>query len=114
MKKNEFNANQRFQPDLNEENHEPEGYPLYPENEDVYTKFKKEKRIDPETITQFKEKEIVGTGKEEDSNDDSAVSELEITEAEPDELSGYPEIDEDFYSALGDNDYPDIDENPYL
>ena len=113
MKKNEFNSNQRLQPDLNEEYHDPEGYPLYPVNEDIYTKFKKEKRIDPEAITQYKEKEIVGISKEEDFDADSTGSDLDLNESESDELSEYLEIDEEenLYSDLLDNDNIEMEEN---
>ena len=111
MKKNEFNSNQRLQQDLNEFYRDPEGYPLYPEKEDIYTKFKKEKRIDPEAITQFKENGIVGIGKVEDFNDDSIGSDLDITEIESEDVSGSPEIDEEelFYSTLVDADNVDIE-----
>ena len=116
MKKNEFNSNQRLQQDLNEFYRDPEGYPLYPEKEDIYTKFKKEKRIDPEAITQFKENGIVGIGKEEDFNDDSTVSDLDIADTESENISEYPEIDEEelFFSTLVDADNVDIEKNPDL
>ena len=113
MKKYEFNSNQRLQPDLNEVFHDPEGYPLYPENEDIYTKFKKEKRIDPEAITQFKENGIVGISKEEDFTDDSTGSDLDVDESESENRFKYMEIvdEEDFYSGLVDADNIDIVEN---
>jgi len=114
MKKNEFNSNQRLQQDLNEFYRDPEGYPLYPEKEDIYTKFKKEKRIDPEAITQFKENGIVGINKEEDLNVESTDSEIDIDESESDNRSESMENDdeENFYSGLVDADNIDIEGNP--
>jgi len=114
MKKNEFNSNQRLQQDLNEFYRDPEGYPLYPEKEDIYTKFKKEKRIDPEAITQFKENGIVGINKEEDFNVESTDSEIDIDESESDNRSESMENDdeENFYSGLVDADNIDIEGNP--
>jgi len=114
MKKNEFYSNQRLQQDLNDLFHDPEGYPLYPEKEDIYTKFKKEKRIDPEAITQFKENGIVGINKEEDFNVESTDSEIDIDESESDNRSESMENDdeENFYSGLVDADNIDIEGNP--
>jgi len=114
MEKDEFNSNQRLQPVVNKMYHEPEGYPLYPEKEDIYTKFKKEKRIDPEAITQYKGTEIIGFSKEEIFNDDSTDREFIVDESESDGLSEYLEIDDEeiFYSALVENDKFIIEENP--
>ena len=42
MKKNEYYPIQPFQSDVKINKIETEGYPLYPENEDIYIKFKKE------------------------------------------------------------------------
>ena len=114
MKKNDFNSNQRLHQDLNEFYRDPEGYPLYPVKEDIYTKFKKEKRIDPEAITQFKENGIVGINKEEDLNVESTDSEIDIDESESDNRSESMENDdeENFYSGLVDADNIDIEGNP--
>ena len=114
MKNNESNSNQRLQPDRNEVSYEPEGYPFYPENEDIYTKFKKEKRVDPEDITLIKDTKIVGIRKEDVFNDDSTGSVLDITESE--DVSEYIKIDESeiFYTDLGGDDSHDSVDNPDL
>ena len=113
MKKNIFNSNPRLQRDMNDIFHDPEGYPLYPEKEDIYTKFKKEKRIDPEAITQFKENGIIGISKEEDFTDDSTGSDLDVDESESENRFKYMEIDdeEDFYTGLVDADNINIVED---
>ena len=56
MKKKEPDSNQNLQQMVKKVSYEPEGYPLYPENEDIYSKYKKEKRIDPENVTKLKVK----------------------------------------------------------
>ena len=47
MKNNENITKLLIQAGAIDENGQPEGYPVYPENEDIYNRFKKEKRIDP-------------------------------------------------------------------
>ena len=33
---------------------DPEGYPVYPESEDIYNKYREEREIDPEDISKTK------------------------------------------------------------
>jgi len=113
MKKNENYSNQPIQQDINQEITEPEGYPLYPEDEDIYSKFKKEKDIDPEDITIVKVKEIVGNENEKDFEDDVTGSDLDIPgsdQEEPEEVIGV-EDEENNYFSLGGDDHIDLEED---
>jgi len=113
MKKNENYSNQPIQQDINQEITEPEGYPLYPEDEDIYSKFKKEKDIDPEDITIVKVKEIVGNENEKDFEDDVTGSDLDIPRSdqeEPEEVIGV-EDEENNYFSLGGDDHIDLEED---
>lgn len=110
MKKNgKFNAQSHQR--IVHEKIEAVGYPIYPESEDIYNKFKKEKRVDPDDIT--KEKEIVLKENEMDFIDDFTATYLDITGTdsnETDEVHGM-EDEENRYFILGGNDHLDLEEN---
>ena len=110
MKKNgKFNA-QSHQRIVHEEI-EAVGYPIYPESEDIYNRFKKEKRVDPDDIT--KEKEIVLKENEMDFIDDFTATYLDITGTdsyETDDVHGM-EDEDNRYFILGSNDHLDLEEN---
>jgi len=113
MKKNEPNSNQGLQQVVNKLSYDPEGYPLYPENEDIYAKFKKEKRIDPEDVTKLKVKEFIGNRNEKDFIDDITWKDLDIPEIETVDVADVPDIDdeENNYYSLGGDDHNDLEEN---
>ena len=75
MKTNENKTNQL---DDNELMKVLEGYPIYPENEDIYNKFRKEKSIDPENAIKFIETEKIGLIPEPDFENESFVTDLEV------------------------------------
>jgi len=113
MKKNDNYENQRFQSDADTKNIETEGYPLYPENEDIYIKFKKEISLDPENITRFKEQEIFGKVNEKDFLEDETGNDLDIPGLESDgneDVIGI-EDEENNYFSLGGDDHMDLEEN---
>ena len=113
MKNNENIAKQPFQPGAIVENEQPEGYPVYPESEDIYNRFKKEKRIDPEDITKSKELVIVRKENEEDFSEDVSAIDLDIPEFESDEIEEVAglEDEENSYFSLGGDDHIDLEEN---
>jgi len=113
MKKNDNYENQRFQSGVDIKKTETEGYPLYPENEDIYFKFKKEISLDPENITRFKEQEVFGKVNEKDFSDDETGNDLDIPGLEDDdgeEVIGI-EDEENNYFSLGGDDHMDLEEN---
>jgi len=116
MKNKEPDSNRNLQERVNKLSYEPEGYPLYPENEDIYTKFKKEKRIDPENVSKLKVKEFVGIKNEKDFIDDITWKDLDIPETENLDVADVPDMDdeENNYYSLGGDDHIDLEENQGL
>ena len=102
-------------PDKPEENTLP-GYPVYPEGEDIYHKFREEKNIDPEDITRVKETvkgdsapSVVG----KESNDEVSGIELDVPGSELDdeqENVGNEDEENNYYSIGGDN-HNNLDED---
>jgi hypothetical protein len=95
MKKNEDFSNRFLASVGGEGRNNPEGYPEYPDNEDIYLKCKKEKGIDPEYIPRIKETEIIGDETEKDFDDYVTESDPEIMGLEPDEEDEITEPDDD-------------------
>jgi len=93
-----------------------QGYPIYPDNEDIYRNYQEEKDIDPEDTSKTKEpKKKIKTGKknEKDFDDDVSGSDLDIPGSElDDELENIGSEDEEnnYYSLGGDN-HDDLDED---
>ena len=113
MKNNENIKKLLIQPGTIDENGQPEGYPVYPESEDIYNRFKKEKRIDPEDITKSKELVIVRKDSDEDFSEDVSAKELDVPEFESDEIDEVAglEDEENSYFSLGGDDHIDLEEN---
>jgi len=113
MKKNENDKIQQLLQDVTNENNEPEGYPVYPEKEDIYNKFRKEKSIDPEDIDKTKELVIVRKENELDFSQDIIGSDLDIPEFESDDTEEVTEMEdeENSYFSLGGDDHNDLEEN---
>ena len=96
-------------PKASNEQLEKDGYPQYPENEDIYNKFNKEFDIDPENIS--KNKEIIKieknpTWNEKNFNQDKSGKDLDIPGAELDdeqENIGSEDEENNGYSIGSDN-----------
>ena len=92
------------------------GYPLYPSNEDIYSKSHEEKNIDPEDISRVKESnenEEVGSNNEKNYKDDVSGSDLDVPGAELDDVQEDvgSEDEENNYYSLGGDDHDDLDED---
>ena len=113
MKKNDYYPIEPFQSDVKINKIETEGYPLYPENEDIYIKFKKEINLDPENIAKFKEQEVFGKENKKDFLDDVTGDDLDIPDLADDEIEEVIEIEneENNYFSLGGDDHIDLEEN---
>jgi hypothetical protein len=100
----------------NSQEDDPDGYPLYPETEDIYGKCHKERWINPEDPTKTKELfDIIKTGvnNEKDFIDDVSGSDLDIPGSELDdelELIGSEDEENNYYSLGGDN-HNDLEED---
>jgi len=113
MKKNENDKIQQLLQDVTTEKSEPDGYPVYPEKEDIYNKFRKEKSIDPEDIDKTKELVIVRKENELDFSQDIIGSDLDIPEFESNDTEEVTEMEdeENSYFSLGGDDHNDLEEN---
>ena len=131
MKKKEISKPAR---DTNDNNsNEPEGYPLYPPSEDIYSRYREVKDIDPEDILADKDTRlIIDSTIIPDPNLESDVSSTpelpdEITELEGDfmgldldvpgaelddeqEETGNEDEENNYYSIGGDN-HTDLEED---
>ncbi len=95
---------------------DPKGYPLYPESEDIYSRSKEEKDLDPENLSKTKpvnDSEKRGKNNEKDFSEDQTGEDLDIPGSEDDEQeenSGSEDEENNFYS-LGGDDHNDLDED---
>ncbi len=106
----------------NQNNPEPEGYPLYPPSEDIYSQFEKESEIDPEDPTRAKsnldEIELLEEIDPEIPVDELVENDLLYTDLDvpgsdlDDELEEVGSEDEEnnYYSIGGDNHH-DLEDN---
>ena len=92
------------------------GYPVYPENEDIYNIYLEESDIDPEDILKMKEpgeKNKVRRNPETDLNDEFPIDDLDIPGSELDdsmEIIGSEDEENNYYS-LGGDDHIDLEEH---
>ena len=92
-----------------------EGYPEYPESEDIYGKYHKERSINPEdpARSNFRSDFIrIGKNNEKDFAEDVSGSDLDIPGSELDdelELVGSEDEENNYYS-LGGDEHNDLDE----
>jgi hypothetical protein len=91
-----------------------EGYPVYPESEDIYSKCREERELDPEDISKSKESpEKKIKSNEKDFNDDVSGSDLDVPGSELDdnqEIIGNEDEENNYYS-LGGDDHNDLEED---
>jgi hypothetical protein len=100
---------------INKQGDKLEGYPLYPDNEDIYSKFQKTETIDSDGISshELKENEKIGANTEKEFEGNQSGNELDVPGAELDdqqELVGNEDEENNYYSIGGDR-HEDIDEN---
>ena len=116
MKQKDNNANLSNKQAKNGEEKNLSGYPLYPTDEDIYSKWKEEKNVNPEDISKNKESiknEKIGTKNEKDFNDDVSGSDLDIPGSELDEQqeNSGSEDEENNYYSLGGDGHNNLDED---
>ena len=103
-------------PDKDDSKHEKnlDGYPLYPESDDIFNKYKEEKEIDPEDVSTIK---IVPDRKtkrnEKDFSDDVTGKDLDVPGSELDDQQEDigNEDEENNYYSLGGDDHNDLEED---
>ena len=97
-------------------NDNPIEYPLYPESEDIYNKFKKEENIDPEDISKGKKSgksDNLRTKGEKETNHLASGSDLDIPGSELDDEQENigTEDEENNYYSIGGDEHNDLDED---
>jgi hypothetical protein len=113
-KLNERNLNRTGK--VNEEKQDPEGYPVYPESDDIYGKCHKERKINPEDPSRLKEPaDIIKSGEqnEKEFEDDLSGGDLDIPGSELDDELEFigGEDEENNYYSLGGDDHNDLEED---
>ena len=93
------------------ENNEDPDYPIYPPDDDIYSKFKEED-LDPEYILK-KKKERQEKQNEKDFNDDATGNDLDVpgSELDDEQEDVGSEDEENNYYSLGGDDHNDLDED---
>jgi len=116
MNENIDNTNPAPKTDEINENTNPKGYPLYPPEEDVYSKFKEEEDLNPEDVSKKKEpneESPVEKNNEKNFYDDVSGGDLDVPGSEEDqkeENMGSEDEENNFYS-LGGDDHSALDED---
>ena len=94
----------------------PQEYPLYPADDDIYSKYKKEADINPEDVSEIKKSSKKSRTSEFDEmefSDFEVGSDLDVPGSELDddeELIGSEDEENNYYS-LGGDDHNDLDED---
>ena len=100
----------------NDEKNNLQGYPLYPDDEDLYNKYQEEKDINPEDISKTKESNGIdkaGATDEKDFKDDMSGSDLDEPGSELDDQqeNAGSEDEENNYYSLGGDDSNELEED---
>ena len=94
----------------------PDGYPLYPISEDIYSTNKEEANIDPEDLSkrkQINENDESVPENEKDFDEDESGSDLDVpgSESDDDQNNFGDEDEENEFYSLGGDDHNDLDED---
>jgi len=116
MKKKVDNISRNSSEEYNQNDDNLYGYPPYASNEDIYSKYQKEKNINPEDPSRIKESDKNaknGTNNEKDFDDDVSGNDLDIpgSELDDEQESIGSEDEENNYYSLGGDDHNDLDED---
>jgi len=95
---------------VSKEEKEVSGYPLYPENDDIYSKGIEEKDINPEDISETKQS---NKNARKNFNEDISGGDLDVPGSELDDEQENigNEDEENNYYSLGSDDHNDLDED---
>jgi hypothetical protein len=112
--KKELNINPFDVMKVNEEKDHLREYPLYPDSEDIYSKYKKEDELDPEDISKVKKSSVeVVSDSENELNSNESGSDLDIpgSELDDEQENAGNEDEENNYYSLGGDDHNNLDED---
>lgn len=111
MKINKLNKSESQTEKINED--DLPGYPLYPENEDIYNNFKEEKELDPEDVSKTKSLNSTNALRRKELDNDFSDEDLDVPGSELDdeqEAIGSEDEENNYYS-LGGDDHNNLDED---
>ena len=113
MKENSDKLNLTDRQAGNDEKNNFEGYPIYPEGEDIYKNFQEEEDINPEDTSKTKEPNSNNALRRKDMDDESGENDLDIPGAELDDLQEDigNEDEENNYYSLGGDSHDDLEED---
>jgi len=114
MKSKSSHTNSPVRNKDNKEKTDLPGYPVYPADQDIFSKFKEETNINPEDTSKTKApNDKAGKNNEKDFTDDQSGSDLDVPGSElDDELERIgSEDEENNYYSLGGDDHNDLDED---
>ena len=107
--------------DLNMSNNQTEnkaensfpGYPVYPDNEDIYRNFLEEKEINPEDTSKTKDPNSTNVIRKNDLYDEQSEKDLDVPGSELDDYQEDigSEDEENNYYSLGGDDHIDLEED---
>ena len=109
--------NDKFNPsESQKENDEKinlEGYPIYPDSEDIYNIFQEEEEINPEDTSKSKESNSNNALRRKNLEDESGENDMDIPGAELDDLQEDigNEDEENNYYSLGGDEHLDLEED---
>ncbi len=110
-KKDKLNLSES-QEDNNKKNN-LQGYPIYPDNEDIYKIFKEEEEINPEDISKTKVPDSTNALRRKNLGNEIGENDLDIPGSELDDIQEDigSEDEENNYYSLGGDDHEDLEEN---
>jgi len=90
-----------------------EGYPIYPESEDIYRNFKEEEEINPEDTSKIKEQNSTNALRRQNLNEETGKNDLDIPGSELDDSQEDigSEDEENNYYSLGGDAHLDLEED---
>ena len=109
--------NDKFNPSESQKDNDEkinlEGYPIYPDNEDIYKNFLEEEDINPEDTSKTKESNYNNAFRRQNLEDESGENDLDIPGAELDDLQEDigNEDEENNYYSLGGDEHLDLEED---
>ena len=97
----------------NDEKINLEGYPIYPDSEDIYNIFQEEEEINPEDTSKSKESNSNNALRRKNLEDESGENDMDIPGAELDDLQEDigNEDEENNYYSLGGDEHLDLEED---
>ena len=107
----------KFQPagnqKIDQEENDLQGYPIYPDDEDIYRNFREEGEINPEDTSKTKEPNSNNSLRRENLDDEYNENDLDIPGAELDDHQKDigNEDEENNYYSLGGDDHISLEED---